>query len=55
VAVTGIDQFMNKIGKQRGMSLTTGFDVFYDLPSCLASTIPYYTGDNKDLVHMLCD
>ncbi len=46
---------MSKIGKQRGMSLTTGFDVFYDLPSGLAAEIPYYTGDNKDLVHMLCD
>ena len=46
---------MSKIGKQRGMSLTTGFDVFYDLPSGLASEIPYYQGDNKDLVHMLCD
>ena len=55
MAVTGIDQFMSKIGKQRGMSLTTGFDVFYDLPSGLAAEIPYYTGDNKDLVHMLCD
>ena len=55
MAVTRIDQFMSKIGRQRGMSLTTGFDVFYDLPSGLASEIPYYQGDNKDLVHMLCD
>ena len=55
MAVTRIDQFMSKIGKQRGMSLTTGFDVFYDLPSGLAAEIPYYTGDNKDIVHMLCD
>lgn len=56
MAVTGIDQFMSKIGKQRGMSLTTGFDVIFELPDTLKESHPYYQeGDSKDIVTMLCD
>ena len=55
VTVTRIDQFMSKIGRQRGMSLTTGFDVCFDFPP--TSTFPqrYYFKGDDDLVHMLCD
>ena len=55
MAVTRIDQFMSKIGKQRGMSLTTGFDVCFDFGP--KSTFPqrYYFQGDDDLVHMLCD
>ena len=54
VAVTRIDQFMNKIGRQGGMSLTTGFDVcFTDLDQEIVNK--YYTGTEKDVVQMLCD
>ena len=55
MAVTRIDQFMSKIGRQRGMSLTTGFDVIFELPETLASLNPYYKGDDKEIVRMLCD
>ena len=46
---------MSKIGKQRGMSLTTGFDVYIDFPS--TNTLPqkYYYGGDEEIVHMLCD
>ena len=55
MTVTRIDQFMSKIGKQRGMSLTTGFDVFFDFGP--RSTFPqkYYFNGDEDIVHMLCD
>ena len=46
---------MSKIGRQRGMSLTTGFDVIFELPETLASLNPYYKGDDKEIVRMLCD
>ena len=50
-----IDEFMSKIGRQKGMSLTTGFDVFIDFPS--GNTLPqkYYTNGDEDIVHMMCD
>ena len=52
--VSQIDQFMKKIGNQRGMSLTTGFDVeFVFGPKTQFPTSPYET--NKDIIHMLCD
>ena len=54
VTVTKIDQFMSKIGKQRGMSLTTGFDVVFELPVALQG-IEYYNGTNEEVVTMLCD
>ena len=46
---------MSKIGRQRGMSLTTGFDVYIDFPS--TNTLPqkYYFGGDEEIVHMLCD
>ena len=50
-----IDEFMNKIGRQKGMSLTTGFDVFFGFPSSHAMLQRYYTGGDDDVVHMLCD
>ena len=46
---------MNKIGRQRGMSLTTGFDVFIDFPSSNTMDNPYYKNGNEDIVHMMCD
>ncbi len=55
MAVTKIDEFMNKIGRQRGMSLTTGFDVLFELPDTLAALNPYYKDGNEDIVRMLCD
>tara|TARA_B100000287_G_C20538282_1_gene743650 strand:+ start:290 stop:1018 length:729 start_codon:yes stop_codon:yes gene_type:complete len=56
VAVTQIDQFMNKIGRKRGMSLTTGFDVIFDLNSTQIATFgQYYSGGEEDVVTMLCD
>ena len=55
MTVTRIDQFMSKIGKQRGMSLTTGFDVCFDFgPESKFPQRYYYAGDD-DIVHMLCD
>ena len=52
--VTQIDQFMSRIGRKGGMSLTTGFDVFFDnLNSNVAGE--FYSGGNEDIVHMLCD
>ena len=54
MTVTRIDQFMSKIGKQRGMSLTTGFDVVFELPVALQG-IEYYNGTNEEVVTMLCD
>ena len=50
-----IDEFMSKIGRQRGMSLTTGFDVFIDFPSKNTMDNPYYKDGNEDIVHMMCD
>ena len=46
---------MSRIGRQRGMSLTTGFDVYIDFPS--TNTLPqkYYYGGDEEIVHMLCD
>jgi len=55
VAVTRIDQFMSKIGKKRGMSLTTGFDVFFDFPPTHTMPQKYYFDGDEDVVHMLCD
>jgi len=52
--VTQIDQFMSRIGRKGGMSLTTGFDVYFDnLNSNFAGE--FYSGGNEDIVHMLCD
>ena len=55
MAYNTIDQFMSRIGRQRGMSLTTGFDVYVDFPS--TNTLPqkYYFGGDEEIVHMLCD
>ena len=55
MAVTRIDEFMSKIGKQRGMSLTTGFDVCFDFPPISSFPQRYYYAGDDDLVHMLCD
>ena len=55
MAVLKIDEFMNKIGRQKGMSLTTGFDVFFGFPGSHAMLQRYYTGGDDDVVHMLCD
>ena len=53
-----IDEFMSKIGRQKGMSLTTGFDVFFEFNSeSEEETLPlkYYADGDEDIVHMLCD
>jgi len=56
VAVTRIDEFMNKIGRKRGMSLTTGFDVIFDLNTTQKATFGHYYSDgDEDVVTMLCD
>ena len=46
---------MSKIGRQKGMSLTTGFDVFFEWGP--ESTFPqrYYFDGDEDIVHMMCD
>ena len=50
--VTRIDSFMRKIGGRGGMSLTTGFDVIFDVPNDVKE---YYKDGDDDLVTMLCD
>ena len=46
---------MSKIGRQKGMSLTTGFDVAFQFGS--KSTFPssVYKDSHEDLIQMLCD
>ena len=46
---------MNKIGRQKGMSLTTGFDVFIDWGPESKFSKKYYTDGDEDIVHMMCD
>ena len=46
---------MSKIGRQRGMSLTTGFDVCFDFGPKSKFPQRYYFQGDDDLVHMLCD
>lgn len=47
---------MAKVGAQGGMSLTTGFDVKFDFGSTTKTFVSnYYTGDNLNVVNMLCD
>ena len=55
MAITRIDEFMSKIGRQKGMSLTTGFDVAFQFGS--KSTFPssIYKDNHEDLIQMLCD
>ena len=44
---------MNKIGRKRGMSLTTGFDVIFDLNSTQVATFgQYYSNGEEDVVTM---
>lgn len=47
---------MSKIGAQGGMSLTTGFDVKFDFGATNKPFVTdYYTGNNLNIVNMLCD
>lgn len=55
MAVTKISEFMSKVGRQGGMSLTTGFDVEFDFGGNSKPWSNFYTDDNKDIVTMLCD
>ena len=55
MAVTTIDQFMSKIGRQKGMSLTTGFDVAFQFGSKSKFPSKIYKDDHEDLIQMLCD
>ena len=50
-----IDEFMSKIGRQKGMSLTTGFDVFIDWGPKSKFPKEYYKDGDEDIVHMMCD
>ena len=45
---------MTRIGRQRGMSLTTGFNVEFDFPSETKFPADYYK-KSKDIITMLCD
>ena len=45
---------MSKIGRQRGMSLTTGFDVEFDFPATSKFPADRYKKD-KEIIDMLCD
>ena len=49
-----IDEFMTRIGRQRGMSLTTGFNVEFDFPATSKFPADRYKKD-KDIIDMLCD
>ena len=54
----GIKDFMTRIANRGGMSLTTGFDVEFSFPNAgegYFSGGPYYTGEDKTLVTLLCD
>ena len=53
--VTQIDQFMKKIGNKGGMSLTTGFDVYFEFGDNSSFDKRFYTNGDDDIVHMLCD
>jgi len=59
VAVTRINEFMQKIGVKGGMSFTSGFDVEFDFTggaAALNAVKSFYTRrDDKDVVTMLCD
>ena len=52
MAVTNIKEFMTRIGRKGGMSLTTGFDIQFDFVNDPPFAKKYY---NKDIVHMTCD
>ena len=45
---------MTRIGRQRGMSLTTGFDVEFEFPAETKFPADYYK-KSKDIITMLCD
>lgn len=55
MAVTRIDEFMSKIGRQKGMSLTTGFDVAFQFGSKSSFPSSTYKNNHEDLIQMLCD
>ena len=46
---------MSKIGSKGGMSLSTGFDVKFQFGPNVKMPQRYYFGDDKDILHMLCD
>ena len=46
---------MKKIGNKGGMSLTTGFDVYFDFGDNTTFEKEFYSDGDEDLVHMLCD
>ncbi len=46
---------MKKIGNKGGMSLTTGFDVYFDFGSNSSFDKRFYNNGDDDVVHMLCD
>jgi len=53
--ISQIDEFMTRIGKQRGMSLTTGFDVEFVFDSNKTKFPIADYEDKKDVISMLCD
>ena len=47
---------MSKIGVKGGMSLSTGFDVYFEFSGKTDSSITeFYSKDDQDVIHMLCD
>ena len=46
---------MSKIGRQKGMSLTTGFDVAFQFGSKSSFPSSTYKNNHEDLIQMLCD
>ena len=53
--VSQIDEFMTRIGRQRGMSLTTGFDVEFVFDPTKTSFPTESYENNKGVIGMLCD
>jgi len=53
--ISQIDEFMTRIGRQRGMSLTTGFNVDFVFPDKTEFPIDTYEQNEKDVISMLCD
>ena len=46
---------MKKIGNKGGMSLTTGFDVYFQFGDRVSIDQKFYNNGDDDVVHMLCD
>jgi len=58
-AITKINDFMSRIGRKGGMSLTTGFDVNIKFKNPSVEGLDfcknYYSSTDREVVNMLCD